>query len=202
MKAVAALAALAALASAAHAQMHVVERYSSVTAWEHLIDLGGNDLGTVSADFTRTDLLPFDHTVSAGGYTAVQQSAFGLGSATFACTAFGTPQSMGWGAGESAFVLTFDLRDAAAYTLEGDFARFIGDSRIILYADGGILLRHDAPAFPAEHFRYDGVLGPGRYRLEVVAQSDFGSVAGAFTVVPAPATALAALGVLALRRRR
>lgn len=200
MKAVAA--AVVALAPAAYAQLHVVERYSSVSAWEHLIDLGGNDLGVVSADVTRTDLLPFDHAVSAGGYTAIQQSAFGPGAATFVCTAFGTPQSMGWGAGESAFVLTFDLRDAAAYSLEGDFARFIGDSRIVLYAEADILLRHDAPAFPAEHFRYDGVLGPGRYRLEIVAQSDFGSIAGAFTVVPAPAPALALLGVLAFRRRR
>lgn len=198
----AAAAALVALASAAHAQMHVVERYSSVSAWEHLIDLGGNDLGVVSAGLNRTDLLPFDHTVSAGGYTAVQQSSFGLGSAAFACTAFGTPQSMGWGVAESAFVLTFDLRDAAAYSIEGEFARFIGDSRIILWGDAGEIFRHDAPAYPAEHFRTDGVLGPGRYRLEVVAQSDYGSIVGAFTVVPAPAPALALLGVLARRRRR
>ena len=199
------LAALAAGAAVgvAHAEFTAVDRHSYVLAFEHLYNLEGDYLGTVQSEQEEMGFAPFVSTVSAGGYTAMQDSSFDATSISVQSTAFGNPMSMGWGQGVSFFSLTFDVASTMTYRLEGTFARFIGNSSISLIGPGTQLV-HNPYDYPAQSFLYEGVLGPGRYTFETRAESDFGSLSASLTIVPAPSVLFATAGLLAvpLRRRR
>ena len=186
-------------------QMSFVSRESRVYAWEHLIDLGGDDNGVVSGEVVSTNLLSFDRAVNGGGYTAQQASSISSSVVVANCTAYGTPQSMGWGGAESRFTLVFDVSGPASFRLEGAQSRFIGDAIVSLSGPGtNTTIYSNAGNWPGTTpFVYEGIMSGGRYTFEVIATADFGSVQAALTVIPSPTVApLLALLACARRPRR
>jgi|GEM_PF-2535430 len=192
-------------ASPATGQMSFVSRESRVYAWERIVDLGGNDLGVDANEATSTSLLSFDRSVSGGGYTAQQQSSLLSSQVVVNCAAFGTPQSMGWGGAESRFVVVFDVAAAATFRLEGVQSRFIGDAIVSLAGPGtNTTIYSNAGSWPVSTpFAYEGTMSGGRYTLEIITSSDWGSVQATLTVIPSPATLSPfAMFICACRRQK
>lgn len=196
------LAVLALTAAPALAQMAPVSRASRAFAWEHIIDMGGNDHGVMSFERTTNGFEPFDWDFQIEGYTAVQHSSITPSQVLVTTRAFGNPAStFGFGGADSDFTFVFDIASPSTYRLEGTVASFIGWGRVSL--DGpGLSLLADTPSMQPTPFRFEGALAPGRYTFGVSSSADYGEAIATLTVVPAPGSA-ALLGLaIALRRRR
>jgi hypothetical protein len=204
VSAVCCVACVAGFAAQAAAQMTAVTRTSRVYAWEHIIDLGGNDLGITSGEASTTNLLTFDRTVTGGGYTARQTSSLNSSVATVNCNAFGNPHSMGFGGAESRFTFVFDVTSPATFTLEGTQSRFIGDAIVSLSGPGvNTTIYSNTGTWPGSTpFSYSGLMTGGRYTFEVIATADWGSVDATLIVIPAPWSAPLVALVACTRRRR
>lgn len=180
------LAALVFSAAPALAQMSPVSRASRAYAWEHIIDMGGNDHGVVSFERTTNGLEPFDWAFQVEGYTAVQHSSIAPGQVSVVTRAFGNPMStFGFGGADSDFTYVFDISSPATFRLEGTVASVIGWGRVSL--DGpGVSLLADTPGMQPTPFLFEGSLTPGRYALAVSSSADFGEASATLTVVPGP----------------
>ncbi len=191
------------LVSCAHAQMSPVSRQSRAYAWEHIIDMGGNDHGVVSFERTTSGFGPFDWEFQSGGYTAIQHSSISPSSIGVIARAFGNPMStFGFGGAESSFLFVFDIAAPATFRLEGDVSSFIGEGRVSLVGPGVNLL-FDTPGMQPTPFLHDGAFIPGRYEMEVFTTADYGSVNALLTVVPAPGSAgIVAMAAAVFYRRR
>lgn len=189
----------------AFAQISPVSRTSSLYAWEHIIDLGGNDGGVVSGSWSSNTFDPFNFSTSGGGYTAAQNSHFDSGSVFVHASAMGTPISMGYGGADSLFTLVFNIGAPATYRLEGTQSRFIGDA-IVRLMGPGVDIDSNAGDWPTPTaFLYEGTFTPGQYTFSVESTADFGEVYATLSVVPAPhaiGAVLAGFGWLGSRRRR
>lgn len=193
---------VAMLASSAGAQISPVSRVSRVYAWEHMIDLGHNDLGTVSSEQGTTDFGLFDRIVGAGGYTASQRSEIGASFVSITALAYGNPHStFGYGQAESSMTFVFDTSVPLDYLLEGSTAQFIGMGNVSLTGPGVDILVFSDGTTPVP-YSYRGHMDPGRYTLAVMTTSDWSSASAMFTVVPAPGVmGLAGAGLAAVLRR-
>lgn len=182
-------------------QMSPVSRASRAYAWEHIIDMGGNDHGTSSFERTTNGFEPFDWDFQIEGYTAVQHSSLSGSQVLVTTRAFGNPMStFGFGGADSDFSFVFDIASPATFRLEGTVASFIGWGRVSL--DGpGLSLLADTPGSQPTPFLFEGTMVPGRYAFSVSSSADYGEAIAALTVVPAPAGALL-LGLAAWRRPR
>jgi len=199
------IALLAGFSAQASAQMTAVTRTSRVYAWEHIIDLGGNDLGTISGEASTTNLLTFDRTVTGGGYTARQASSLSSSVVTVNCNAFGNPHSRGYGGAESRFTFVFDVASPATFTLDGTQSRVIGDAIVSLSGPGiNTTIYSNTGTWPGSTpFSYSGAMTGGQYTFEVIATADWGSVDATLIVIPAPWTVtLAAIAACGRRRHR
>lgn len=195
------LAALVFSAAPALAQMSPVSRASRAYAWEHIIDMGGNDHGVVSFERTTEGLEPFDWDFQVEGYTAVQHSTIAPSQVSVATRAFGTPMStFGFGGANSDFTYVFDIATPATFRLEGTVASFIGWGRVSL--DGpGVSLLADMPGMQPSPFLFEGSLSPGRYALAVSSSADFGEANATLTVVPGPGAFALWVAATVWRRR-
>lgn len=189
------------LASVAQAQMTPVSRFSRVYAWEHFIDLSGNDLGVQQSEFTTSNFDPFNMHANAGGYTADQNSSISPSLVTISTSAQGTPVSQGFGQAESDMTYVFTIAQPMSYDLSGDVYRFIGPSSVSLTGPGVNDLAEgvDSTTTP---FHFQGTLSPGEYTFDIATTSDQGAVNATLSVVPTPEVGTAiGLGLLYLFRR-
>lgn len=189
--------------SLASAQMVPVTRHSRVYAWERIIDLSGHDQGLVTAEQTTSSFAPFDWSIQAGGYTAIQHSSIGAGLVTVDARTFGTAISMGYGNAESSMTFVFNIVATSTYRLEGSVASFIGQAKVV-FSGPNILISHEATSMAPTPFVYEGFLQPGQYELSVLGTADYSVANATLAVIPAPPSAALACIVcgLAPRRRR
>ncbi|MCE7974139.1 MAG: hypothetical protein DYG92_07430 [Leptolyngbya sp. PLA1] len=195
------LAILTMTAVPAWAQMSPASRSSRAYAWEHIIDMGGNDHGTASFERTTSGFEPFDWAFQVEGYTAVQHSSISASEVLVTTRAFGNPMStFGFGGANSDFSFVFAISNPATFRLEGTVASFIGWGRVSLEGPGLNLLA-DTPGNQPTPFLFEGTMMPGLYAFSVSSSADYGEAIATLTVVPAPAGALL-LGLAAWRRPR
>jgi hypothetical protein len=180
-----------------------VSRLSRVYAWEHIIDMGHNDHGVVSAEHTADGFAPFDWETQSGGYTTIQHSSITPSTVSTTARAYGNPYStFGFGGAESSFMLEFDIATPSTFRLEGTVSSRIGLGRVSLTGPGTNLLFDTAGLQPTP-FLYEGILAPGRYQFEVFSSADYGSAVALLTVVPGPgAASLAAAAMFGWPRAR